>query len=53
MSPGRKAVPEIMFSAAQMTPWTTWGQPTARRADIAPRTAAPPAMSPFISSIPS
>ena len=53
MSPGRNDSPEIMFSAAQIDACTGCGEPSAGSADIAPSTAAPPAMSPFISSMPS
>ena len=49
MSPGRCAVPDGMFSTAGTTPKTLMRGATAAMAFIAPMTAAPPLMSPFIS----
>ena len=53
MSPGRIAEPDGMFSAAATSPVTRARTPSARSADITAITAAPPAMSVFISFMPS
>jgi hypothetical protein len=47
------AVPDGMFSAAATRPVTLARTPSRPSADIAPITAAPPAMSVFISFMPS
>ncbi len=52
-SPGRMALPEGRFSTAGIRPTTLSGRPRVATAVMAPRTAAPPPMSIFISSIPS
>ena len=52
-SPGRIADPDGMFSAAAISPVTRARTPSAPSADITAITAAPPAMSVFISFIPS
>ena len=52
MSPGRVARPPGMFSAIGTMPRTRRGTPSAPIARIAPTTAAPPAMSLFIHSMP-
>jgi hypothetical protein len=51
MSPGRKAPPPGMFSAAATTATTLTGSPSAAIAPVPAITAAPPDMSPFIASI--
>jgi hypothetical protein len=52
-SPGRSAPPPGMFSAAGTTPMTRSGIPSSAIARMAAITAAPPAMSSFIRSMPS
>jgi hypothetical protein len=53
MSPGRCAVPEGMFSVAAMRPCTSTAGFRRGRAWKSPSTAAAPAMSSFIRSMPS
>ena len=53
MSPGLIARPPGMFSVAGTTPMTRIGAPSSAIARIAHATAAPPAMSSFIRSMPS
>ncbi len=50
-SPGRCALPPGMFSADGSQPVTRMGRPSSAMAFTAPRTAAAPAMSDFISSM--
>ncbi len=52
-SPTRTAEPDGMFSAAATRPVTRVRTPSADSADMAAITAAPPAMSVFISCMPS
>ena len=51
MSPGRMALPEGMFSTAGMIPTRLIGRLSSEAANRVPSTAAPPAISIFISSI--
>src|SRR5437763_278010 len=52
MSPGRKASPPGMFSAAASTATARTGRPRAAIAPMPCSVPAPPAMSPFIASMP-
>ena len=52
-SPGRVAEPDGMFSVAAMSPCTSTGGRRMGRAPMTPSTAAAPAMSYFIRSMPS
>src|SRR5205814_2250457 len=50
---GRSAVPDGMFSVAAIRPWTSTGDRSCGSAPMIPSTAAAPAMSYFIRSMPS